>query len=149
MTGADVVRTARGWLGVPFAHQGRTRRGCDCIGLVASVAIEAGLLDADWWQREFDPVFSGYGRSPTGDMLRAGCFRWMVEHDEARPGDVALLRFRGEPQHLAIVSDYVHGGLAIIHALSTAGAVVEHRYAQLWRDRTLGVFAIPGVAWPN
>jgi len=40
-----------------------------------------------------------------------------------------------EPQHLAIVTPYRHGGLAMIHAYSRSSAVVEHRLADVWRAR--------------
>jgi cell wall-associated NlpC family hydrolase len=32
-----IVSAARSWLGVPWRHQGRTRQGVDCAGLVVLV----------------------------------------------------------------------------------------------------------------
>ena len=31
----EIVAAARDWVGVPYRHQGRTRNGIDCIGLLA------------------------------------------------------------------------------------------------------------------
>lgn len=62
-----------------------------------------------------------------------------------RPGDVLLMRWHRTGgadlfNHVALVTDYPLGGLAIIHALAQAGTVVEHRYAEPWVRRTVEVF---------
>jgi cell wall-associated NlpC family hydrolase len=39
-----IVDTARGWLGVPYRHQGRRKdKGVDCVGLIIGVGAELGL----------------------------------------------------------------------------------------------------------
>ena len=30
----EIVDAARNWVGVPYRHQGRTRNGIDCVGLL-------------------------------------------------------------------------------------------------------------------
>lgn len=148
MTGADIVAEARCWLGVPFAHQGRSHAGTDCGGLVGGVALALGIVPADWWARSFDPAHGGYGRQPSNGQLRAICESFMrcIEIDDALPGDVALMRFRAEPQHLGILADYRHGGASIVHALASAGRVCEHRLSPLWRERICAAYRMPGVA---
>ena len=37
-----IVAAARTWLGVPWRHQGRTRQGVDCAGLVVLVGRGLG-----------------------------------------------------------------------------------------------------------
>ena len=71
----------------------------------------------------------------------------MTEIDPAdiQMGDVMLMKFKTEPQHLAIVANYVHGGLSMIHAMSTVGRVAEHRLAPEWRARVVGAYSMPGV----
>lgn len=49
----DFIAAARGWIGTPCRHQGRSRAGVDCIGLVVMAARDCGL-DA--------PVEATYGR---------------------------------------------------------------------------------------
>lgn len=137
MTGDDVVATARGWLGVPFLHQGRSRSGVDCAGLVICVGRELGELATD-----FD--VNGYRRSPDGSMLRE-CDARLVAISAPEPGAVAMMRFSEEPQHLAFVVPYRHGGFAILHALQKSGRVVEHRLDPLWRGRIVRLFRFPGV----
>lgn len=143
---AEVIAEARAWLGTPFVHQGRAIGvGADCAGLVAGVAIRLGLLPADWWERHVAPI--GYPRTPGSGIVPALCRRFMRHFDpaQARPGDVLLLRYSVEPQHLAIATPYHHGGLAMIHACSRSGSVVEHRLADVWRARIVAAFALPGV----
>ena len=42
-----IVAEARTWLGVPWRHQGRSRAGVDCAGLVVLVARALELADHD------------------------------------------------------------------------------------------------------
>ena len=53
----------------------------------------------------------------------------------ALPGDVFLIKFNGQPQHLAIFT-----GDSIIHAYEKAGKVVEQRFADVWRKKIAGVY---------
>ena len=91
VTRADVVRVARSYVGVRWRHQGRTRAGIDCIGLVIAVAHDLGLTDYD---------FTGYGRVPDGKALRATmCEQMDLLSTEPQLGDVLLLRFDRNPLH--------------------------------------------------
>ena len=148
MTGAEVVAEARRWVGVPFAHQGRTRAGTDCGGLIGGVAVALGIVPGDWWGRCFDPAHGGYSRQPSNGQLRSVCDSFMrcIEIEDARPGDVAMMRFHADPMHLGFLADYRHGGMSIVHALSAIGEVCEHRLSSLWRDRMVAVYRLPGVA---
>lgn len=137
-TPAQVIAAARAWVGVPWVHQGRSRRGVDCAGLVVMVARELGLSTFD---------VAGYGRRPQPDtlldaLLDAGCAQ-----RDMQPGMLLLMRFRREPQHFALLADHPHGGLSIVHGLSTSGAVVEHRLDDAWARRIVSAWALPGVTY--
>jgi cell wall-associated NlpC family hydrolase len=137
---ADIVATARRYLGVPWQHQGRSRLGLDCAGLAVLVARELHLSTFD---------IQGYGRRPQGDSLRralqdAGCTPQPITL-----GALLLMRFGREPQHLAIVGDYPHGGLSLIHGLATSKAVVEHRLDDAWQRRIVSVWRFPGLSDPQ
>jgi len=136
MTADLLVTAARGWLGVPFMHQGRSSAGVDCAGLVICLGRDLGQLPAD-----FD--VNGYTRQPDGSMF-AHCAERLLP-SPARVGAVALMRFTDEPQHLGILVPYRHGGLAIVHALQSAGRVVEHRLDANWRARIVRCFSFPGI----
>ena len=136
LTGMDLVQAARGFLGTRFRHQGRLPgQGLDCAGVVVCAARAVGVAVHD---------VVGYGRLPDGDALprhlaTAGCKE--IALDDARPGDIYLMRFESDPQHLALVTD-----IGILHAYADVGRVVEHRLDDVWRARIVAAFRLPGVA---
>jgi NlpC/P60 family putative phage cell wall peptidase len=140
---AAIVAEARSWLGVPWRHQGWTRDGCDCVGLVRGVAHALGLFDAS----DDNPAharFVGYPRQPDPPLMQAALALYFtpVPLAAAGPGDVLWLRFAGEPRHLAILGD----DDSVIHALESMGKVVEHRLDARWRQRCIASWRFGGVA---
>lgn len=129
---ADVVAAARAYLGVPYLHQGRTRHGMDCVGLVICVAHDLEISDWD---------IDGYGRVPSGRRME----RLIQQHCEkiracdAQPGDMLHLAYDKEPQHVALITDY-----GIIHADNQRG-VVEHVLDLAGRRRIRGAYKLPRV----
>lgn len=129
------VAEARKWIGTPYLHQGRNRHGVDCIGLLLAVGWSLGLTDYD---------VKGYGRTPDAGFLQAECERLMnrIDLDAARPGDVYLMRFTTDPQHLGIATER-----GIIHAWAGgAKRVAETSMPRSWRSRIVAAYAVPGVA---
>ncbi|HEU4376274.1 MAG TPA: NlpC/P60 family protein [Telluria sp.] len=119
---------------VPFRHQGRSMRGVDCAGLVALCLRSMGkpFLDLD-----------AYGREPLNGRLREVLIANLGEplpKDEMRAGDVAHVRFQGEPRHVALIVDYAPSGFAMIHAYSQVQKVVEHRIDTEWHGSIVEVF---------
>lgn len=130
MTAAAFLEQAQALLGTPFMHQGRSRYGVDCIGLVVLAAQRAGLdVSADQ---------PGYPRDPNG-LLQPALARRLVPVDGARqPGDVLLMRFAEEPQHVAIWD-----GAMILHAYARAGRVVRHHLDARWTRRLVATYRFP------
>lgn len=132
-SGADVVRAARGFLGVPFRHQGRRRdTGIDCAGLVILVAHELGLSDFDT---------RAYGRLPVAERLRG----YLDEHMDRvagdwQAGDVLLMTFERDPQHLAI-----YAGGTLIHSHAQVGQCVEHDLDAQSLKRARGAWRFRGL----
>lgn len=132
-TRADIVAEARQWLGVRWHHQGRNRAGIDCIGLAIEVAHAFGLSRFD---------ITDYSRQPDPVMMRA----LLAEHMDAiavasaLPGDLLLMRFERDPQHVAIMTD-----TGIIHAYAQARKVVEHRLDSQWKARIVGAYRYKGI----
>ena len=121
-------------LATRWRHQGRSERGVDCGGLVAVCLSAIGCAPAD---------MPAYSRWPLGDSLRALLvenFGEPVPCDSMQPGDVVLMRFGGEPSHVAMLGDYVHGGLSVIHAYAASRKVVEHALDDVWLARITEVF---------
>jgi cell wall-associated NlpC family hydrolase len=123
-----LIAEARTYLSPPvrFRHQGRSRRGVDCAGLllVSMAAIGRPIADLE-----------AYGREPLGGGLRA---MMVANHGEPvpkesmQPGDMVLMRFRGEPTHVGLLGNHPHGGLSLIHTFAQIRKVVEHRLDDEW-----------------
>lgn len=136
---AALINVARAWLGTPWRHQGRRKGvGVDCVGFVAEVGREAGLLDvAD---------AANYRRRPTDDTLRRRLTEVLaaIPVADIAPGDVVLMRFDGVESHVGLIADYapIPGELSLIHAYLPARKVVEHRIDDAWRARMVAAFRI-------
>lgn len=127
MTPADFIAAARSYVGVPFRHQGRTRHGVDCIGLVVCAARDIGLTLADR---------TDYPRDPNG-LLPLEMARQFAPVESPQAGDILLMRFRGEPQHVAILA-----GTTLIHGYASIGRVVEHGMDAKWRRRIVAAYRL-------
>lgn len=147
VTRADVVAEAREWVGTTrFEHQ-HSHKGnaCDCIGLARGVYRELGLMPSpDKLARVAH--LRGYSASPDGVSFKAFCDEMLepLPIDSILPGHFILMKYTQDPQHSAIVADYRHGGLSMIHALPRMG-VCEHRLNETWRARIVAAYAFPGV----
>lgn len=137
---AEMVAAARSYVGARWAHQKRSKRAVDCIGLVAVSLRDIGVDGED---------VRGYEREPDGVRLRQG----MVERfgdpvDEWREGDVVLLRWNtsgGLESHVGIIGS--HRGLwTLIHSWATQKRVVEHLIDATWAARIADVFSLTGDA---
>lgn len=141
-TRAAVVATARTWLGTPWHHQARLQGvGVDCVGLVIGVARTLGLVPPG-----FD--VAAYPRVPDGSSLMHLVhmhMRGLLAGQPMQPGDVVVVRFDADPQHLGILGDYRHGGLSIIHAASDPGRVIETRLLFSQSMQFVQAFALPGI----
>lgn len=128
-----IVDHARAQLDTPFRHQGREPgKGLDCAGLVVISYAAAGYLLND---------VQGYGRTPhAGMLLRTILDQPLLEYvppRKAAPGDILLLRFDGEPTHLAIRTPR-----GMIHSYQKAGRVVEHGLSAGWGSRIVRAFTL-------
>lgn len=141
MDRALIVAEARAWLGTPFHHQQAVRGvGCDCIGLVRGVMIATGLLPADFVQRADVQPYRGYGRLPDGRLMPAlEQFLTRVPVDQAQAGDLVVVRFSQDPQHVGLLAEHPEGGLSLIHALDE---VREHRLDARWQRRVIGAYRL-------
>jgi cell wall-associated NlpC family hydrolase len=123
----EIIEAARRWIGVKWKHQGRTRSGIDCLGLIVLVAKELGISEVD--QKTYSP-------RPDGSSLvkRFGEEMDEIPLTEIRQGDVILFADSAFPCHVAFVSQK-HSKLYIIHAHATRRQVLEERYAYEWLDK--------------
>lgn len=122
------VAHGRTLLGARWRHRGRKPWAIDCVGLLYLSGRAAGWPLQD--QRY-------YGREPWDNQLRAAlvdqCGQPLADGATWQPGDVALIRWRkGDPTHVAIIGDGLHGGLSLIHCENINGCVeqaIDHTFA--------------------
>lgn len=129
-----IIAAARQAIGTRFQHQGRTVGvALDCAGLAQHVASAVGVATLD---------VEGYPRRPFSGQLEATleAQSGLVRVFDMQPGDVLLMRFDKEPQHLAIFA-----GETIIHAYAKARIVCEHDFTPEWRARVVRVYRFVGV----
>lgn len=138
MIADDVVAVAKSCLKTPFVHQGRIKgKALDCAGLAVTVARELGVEYTD---------FQGYGREPfNGELERVmdaqpGLVR-VTDKADVRAGDILLMRFAREPQHVAICA-----GLILIHSYEAVGMCCEHVLTDEWRRRIVRVYRFKDLA---
>jgi NlpC/P60 family putative phage cell wall peptidase len=142
MTGADVVESARTWIGTPYRHQAARRgAGTDCLGLVRGV-----WRDLFGREPEVVPAYSMDWSEPSGDeQLWHAARRHLREipMDVPKPGDVILFRMRAGSvaKHLGIVTERAPSG-AFVHAYFGHG-VVESPLSAPWRRRIVARFEFP------
>lgn len=130
------VTTARSKLGAPFRHRGRGPRFFDCVGLLVYCVLKNGGSVDD---------LRHYGREPHDGQLEAALRAHCgdpLPNAQMREGDFLLLREKGEPMHMAIVSKHPDPSVkwAMIHCDSRVGKVVEHSIAGKWPSRIVGVY---------
>ena len=135
---AAFVAAARGYVGVPWRHLGRSRTGVDCIGLVLLVAREVGM-DLP------DPA--PYAREPQGTRLLDGILAHATRVAEVAPGDVLLFRMGLYGGHVGIASVHPAWGVpACLHAYAPRRQVVEQPMDAELRTALLGAFRLPALA---
>jgi cell wall-associated NlpC family hydrolase len=130
-----LVDAARAYLGVTFEHQGRNPAvGIDCAGLLVLAFADCGVTVPDR---------TDYGRDPYGGTLEAmadAALGARIGLDDLRPGDVVAIDYAGACRHVALLGDYLYGGLSLIHTDSMVGKVVEHRMDDKWRRRIVAAW---------
>lgn len=135
----NLIAEAREWLGTKYHHQASVKGvGADCVGFLKGAAVNVGLISLE----EASAYPTDYSRQPSGGMLRrlVGQNLVQVPFEERRPGDLGLMRFQSDEQHLfmftSVDPDY------IIHAAQQG--VVEHRFDfQTMRQQTARVYRFP------
>ena len=98
----DIVAEALSWCGTPHLWQAsRKGVGCDCKGLVAGVARELGMPEAE----SLYANMHSYNTLVDAYLLRRGLEETLRHTQDPQPGDVILMLMGNKPQHLGI-SDF-------------------------------------------
>lgn len=119
----NVVEIAKSLKGVKWVHQGRTRDGLDCAGLVAFVGHEIGSFN-------MKDVPSDYPRRPDGTFVSVfSKFLGRKSMKDMQKGDIVIFSQANHPCHCGIVSE-LRGEKSVIHAHAKRGKVIEESFEQ-------------------
>ena len=142
VTRGDVADAARSLIGTPFHHQGRSRAGLDCAGLIVESCRIAGVNGL--------PDTIDYGPIPNPAILleRLQAIADQIRPVDLVPGDIVCIKWREqEGTHVGIVTGRGADGLVVFcHAYQGSGKVVENRLGHLWRRQLHSCWRLRGVS---
>lgn len=135
----NLISECRTYLNVPWRHQGRSRRGVDCVGflLLALKSIGVDMLE-----------IKGYSRHPDGVELKKVMdnqpnMRMLQPSDKIRVGDIVLFRIRREPQHVALIVPSNTADFGMIHSYNGGERkVIEHDFADYWKHKVVSIYRL-------
>lgn len=127
----NFISLLRSYLKCPFLHQGRSRFGLDCAGLIILSFKEMGY--------EFEDL-TNYNKRPNQDdilktILANGFYD--VNINDMKKGDMLLMSYDENIQHIAVITE--ENPYYIIHSV-TGKSVIEHRLDDSWKQRIRRVF---------
>jgi len=132
----SLINEARTYLGVPWRHQGRSKKGVDCVGIILLAYLHIGVKINE---------IKGYSRKPDGFALRKIMDEepnFMSVRTPYRAGDVVLFRIRKDPQHIALLTGE-EDNLYMIHSFNGGEKkVVEHSFADYWKQKIVSVYRL-------
>lgn len=139
----DVFNAALEYKSVPWKHQGRSKSGIDCLGLVIAVALDLKIEGAE---KVLHLDGRQYSRvTPTGlckELVKGG----LVRAGQPTSGGVVLFGGAGTyPSHLGILGE--DRELQLIHAHAPDRRVIHHRFDERWRKAARAYFVYPGVTY--
>lgn len=141
----------RQYLDVPFLHQGRSKAGIDCVGLLACAAVDLG------YPNEVAETLRDYERAPDSDMflhrikdflMPKPCNRLQALDKQLLPGDVMAFWIdkRGRPRHVAVYTGRNpegHDMMIHAHALERSKVVEQVINRSFWMPRLHSAWTLP------
>jgi len=131
-----LIKEARTYLGVPWIHQGRSRRGVDCVGFIVLAYKYIGVSIKE---------IKGYARNPDGIALKKVMDEQENFHEveDFKVGDVVLFRIRHDPQHVALITPSNTFDFGMIHSYNGGKKmVVEHDFSDYWKDKKVSIYRL-------
>lgn len=132
------VTAARSYVGCPWLHMGRTRRGIDCVGIIINAGLECGLHQYD------DEIY--YTRKSSGQDLLAPFRAHMIEmplnrhvFTRFKPADLLIFKDKYYPQHVGILATR-RGKPSLIHASIVHRKVHEEYITADWEHKAITAF---------
>src|SRR5690606_33732275 len=100
---------------VNWRHQGRSRMGIDCVGLLIVAAADLGITIPD---------MKGYRRSPEPRLFLEHIRANSNPETEPLPGNFGIFRDGTQPCHVGIFASK-YEQVSLLHAYAGTGIVME------------------------
>ena len=137
-TREQIVAAARSWIGVPWIHQGRTRSGVDCGGLIIGLCTELGM--------DFSAVPMDYPRRKRDTFIQQWCEHFFIPQGRTpgAPGDIHLYLLGRWPQHMAVWT-----GESVVHITVESRKVSETELDPRLAERLVCSYRLPWLTSPS
>lgn len=133
-TGEEIAQEAKKWIGTRFLHQGRSKEGIDCVGLVVKVAENLGYSVED--EKGYNRTAQGYAFQKYFDKQAK-----KIKTSDIRPGDLLIFADSKYPCHVAIYVE-TKGIPCIVHAHALRRKVLEEPFEGEWKSKLRGAYRI-------
>jgi hypothetical protein len=132
----DFIESARSYMDIRWRHQGRSRMGVDCVGLVICSLADIGVEVPDMrgYRRSPDPIFVEHIRNNS------------LPAEGPLPGTLGIFRDGTQPCHVGIFAT-MHGEVSLIHAYAGVGKVLEEVFIHDWPGKLVEVRALPALTY--
>lgn len=122
---------------VPFREKGRDLSGFDCWGAVRYGLQRLYGIDVPSYTEDY--VSSREGKEIAGLIERVAANWFAVPLNEARAGDVLVLKIQNRPWHCGLVI----APPKFLHTIEEAGTVMERWDGPMWARRIVAVYRHP------
>lgn len=137
-TRSEWMDAVRKYIGTPYTHQGRTRHGVDCVGLVYCAGFDVGYSFTD---------MHGYRRMSDGIIFMRHLRTLGRELSPSVPfkrGQVLAFKQANFPAHVGVLEIGPEGQMSLIHAYAPRRRVEEQSFEN-WHPLMITRFDLPGI----
>lgn len=122
------------YLSIPFKEKGRDETGCDCWGILRLIKMnEQNIIVPSY----LDCYETTNDRESLSDTINSEKTISWKEVKEENPFNVLLIRMRGVPMHVGIITQ--KGWM--IHTCRGIGTSHERYDCARWKDKIMGIYA--------
>ena len=118
---ATLFEIAKNWLNIPFRVHGHSKKGCDCVGLVVSVLLDAKIIDDDFFNKFISIKYGKNLQKVDRDKMMEMILSVFDETNDFNDCDLLLARGKNSPIHFMIVEKTADKNKKIIHTTRENG----------------------------
>lgn len=122
------------YVGIPFADRGRERDALDCWGLVRLVYENERGITLPSYEWVYHDVGKDCKDISAAIVDQSAAYWQPATKAGAREFDVVIIRMRGLPMHVGLVTKQGY----MLHCIEGSGTVHECYEAEKWKHRIVG-----------